>query len=96
MTTKPYTTGTGQVLRGVHPKKECRGRPCVIHNPSDHHMKDWPTNWRDGGWFDVKPPHMERICPHGIGHPDPDDMAYLGADVIGVHGCDGCCSGDAA
>jgi hypothetical protein len=20
---------------------------------------------------------MERICPHGIGHPDPDHMAYV-------------------
>ena len=30
---------------------------------------------------------MERICPHGVGHPDPDDV--LNQDR--VHGCDGCC-----
>ena len=54
-------------------------------------MKDWPTNWRNGGMFDIKPPHMERMCPHGVGHPDPDDVTNLGEDVIGIHGCDGCC-----
>jgi len=83
-----YTTGTGQVIVRVHDAKHCVGRGCVIHHPSDHHMKDWPTNWRTGGPFDIKPPHMERICPHGIGHPDPDEIV----DGIDVHGCDGCCS----
>jgi hypothetical protein len=34
---------------------------------------------------------MERICPHGIGHPDPDDPAFKNP-IEGVHGCDGCCS----
>jgi hypothetical protein len=31
---------------------------------------------------------MERICPHGVGHPDPDDV--FATDT--VHGCDGCCT----
>jgi hypothetical protein len=31
---------------------------------------------------------MERICDHGVGHPDPDEFM---ADVW-VHGCDGCCA----
>lgn len=31
--------------------------------------------------------HSERTCPHGVGHPDPDDV--LNEDK--VHGCDGCC-----
>jgi hypothetical protein len=44
---------------------------------------------------------MERICPHGVGHPDPDDLAYrisiakkMGKDTkyLGIHGCDGCCT----
>lgn len=30
---------------------------------------------------------MERICPHGVGHPDPDDT-----NPDTVHGCDGCCA----
>lgn len=90
-----YTTGTGQIIQYVHDEEEACGRfGCPIHSPSDHHMKDWPTNWRDGGWLDIKPAHFERICEHGIGHPDPDSAAYLlrvfGEDV-NVHGCDGCC-----
>lgn len=99
-----YTTGTGQRLR-VHSKENCKGDNCVIHNPSDHSMKDWPTNWRPDRYL------MERICSHGIGHPDPDDLAfkvrtselYFEANMHpilkrrtieeeGVHGCDGCCS----
>jgi len=38
---------------------------------------------------------MERVCPHGIGHPDPDDVAYRVSRgepaTVAVHGCDGCC-----
>lgn len=76
-------------LHNVHPVERCAGRPCVIHNPSDHHMRDWPLNWRaDRGL-------MERLCPeHGVGHPDPDGLAYLvsiGDTSAGVHGCCGCC-----
>lgn len=77
------------VLRSVHPKDACKGRHCVIHNPSDHHMRDWPLNWRADKYL------MERVCPcHGNGHPDPDDLAYhrsVGDDWKAVHGCSGCC-----
>lgn len=91
---EPYKTGTGQNLL-VHSKASCKGPNCVIHNPSDHSMKDFPTNWRADRYL------MERICPHGIGHPDPDDVAYQmlvtgdRAEKWGltVHGCDGCCIG---
>ena len=88
-----YITGTGQKVY-VHNKEDCEGEYCVIHNPSDHHMKDWPTHWRDDRRI------MERICPHGVGHPDPDDLAFkkriakkFGRDDYdkGIHGCDGCC-----
>jgi hypothetical protein len=34
---------------------------------------------------------MERICDHGIGHPDPDDIRVRERWDEGVHGCDGCC-----
>lgn len=87
---KPYTTGTGQHIL-VHEPKQCRGRDCVIHRPSRHHMRDWPTHWRQDAGI------MERICRHQVGHPDPDDMAYQRerdasqADTLSVHGCDGCC-----
>ena len=72
----------------VHPARMCAGETCCIHNPSDHHMRTWPMNWRD----DTKV--MERLCPHGVGHPDPDALAFNvrgGRDYYGVHGCDGCC-----
>jgi hypothetical protein len=32
---------------------------------------------------------MERICVHGVGHPDPDSA---GADPL--HACDGCCTNE--
>lgn len=73
-----YTTGTGQKIY-VHSASTCLGA-CVIHRPSHHLMRDFPTHWR----FDRR--IMERICPHGVGHPDPDDMSSNT-----VHGCDGCC-----
>lgn len=51
----------------THPESECAGRdiPCCIHSPSNHHMRDWPMNWRADTQV------MERVCPHGVGHPDP-------------------------
>jgi len=75
------------VLHHVHPPQSCAGRPCVVHSPSEHHMRDWPLNWRGDRRI------MERICPHGIGHPDPDDTRYRVSAGRGgsVHGCDGCC-----
>ena len=79
-----YITGTGQRIL-VHDKKDCKGPYCVIHNPSNHHMRNWPTHWRDDMGI------MERICPHGIGHPDPDDIRVKEHDYLGIHGCDGCC-----
>ena len=78
--TQAILNAAGVVLTGVHPAERCEGQPCVIHHPSDHHMRDWPLNWRQDRGL------MERICPHGVGHPDPDDV-----NPDTVHGCDGCC-----
>lgn len=58
-------------------------------------MSEFPRQWRQAGPWDIKPSHMERICPHGVGHPDPDSLAYLdavGVKGAGIHGCDGCCA----
>lgn len=75
-----YRTGTGQLVY-VHEKHRCmNSHACVIHEPSDHHMLGWPTHWRDLSKY------MERICSHGIGHPDPDEI-----DPPVSHTCDGCC-----
>lgn len=85
-----YGIQIGEKSLRVHNRKLCEGRNCSVHNPSDHHMKDWPLNWRGDRRI------MERICPHGVGHPDPDDAEFRSsrdgeeADT-GVHGCDGCC-----
>ena len=79
-----YTlVGSDRVLL-VHSRSKCQGQHCCIHNPSDHHMRDWPQNWRGDRGI------MERICPHGIGHPDPDDPKTK-SKYEGIHGCDGCC-----
>ena len=85
-----YVDGTGVKLR-VHDREKCKGEFCSIHNPSNHIMKDWPTHWRDDRGL------MERICEHGVGHPDPDDLAFKRRhgldDSEGIHGCCGCCTG---
>lgn len=81
----------------VHDESACAGEACVIHNPSDHHMADWPVSVRYDRWA-----LAERICPHGIGHPDPDSLAWqrrmveqgkISAGAYSdTHGCDGCCA----
>lgn len=73
----------------IHDPGECAGRPCVFHAPSDHHMRDWPMVVRVD-----KHAIVERTCEHGVGHPDPDSLAYyksIGQGWLGIHGCDGCC-----
>lgn len=75
-------------LLGVHPEAVCAGQTCVLHNPLNHGMRDWKLIWReDRGIF-------ERICSHGIGHPDPSQFEFwaeMNAMYEAVHGCDGCC-----
>lgn len=63
---------------------------CVIHNRTNHHMALWPLHWRGDRKI------FERLCPHGIGHPDVDQYPYWRAtDQMWetVHGCCGCCRG---
>ncbi|QIG58202.1 hypothetical protein SEA_SKOG_50 [Gordonia phage Skog] len=78
----------GTLLDGVHDPEVCTP-PCVLHSPSDHHMRGMRLLWRQDRKM------FERICEHGIGHPDPDQMAFwesIGrAEVEGVHGCCGIC-----
>lgn len=70
-------------LTHTHPEAKCKGRPCVIHNPSDHHMLEWPINLRENKL-------VERICEHGVGHPDPDSVYFfdmIGKGGLGIHCC---------
>lgn len=70
-----------------HESDQClgKGEVCSLHNRTDHHMRSFPQHWRGDRYL------MERTCPHGIGHPDPDDYMILSGRDSGVHGCDGCC-----
>lgn len=90
MTTR-YFMPDGSELVNVHSPTQCHGRVCIVHSPTNHHMIDWKLHWRmDRGIF-------ERICSHGIGHPDPDQLPYweeIGRPEEGVHGCCGCCFAD--
>ncbi len=78
-------------VANVHDAGACAGEFCCIHNPSMHPMIEEPMLLRETTL-------VERLCQHGIGHPDPDSAAYV-AKVHGddtstwmTHGCDGCCT----
>lgn len=91
----------GEVLQDersleTHPRRRCEGRPCVVHAPTIHALRDFRLSWREDRQI------FERICTHGVGHPDPDSMWFWrelerSRDWPGfaagqaVHGCDGCC-----
>jgi hypothetical protein len=83
--------GDGFRLRDLHAADaECYEHGCVVHDPSYTIQNDegWPFNWREDRGF------MERLCSHGVGHPDIDAANYLarrGLEFQNVHGCDGCC-----
>jgi hypothetical protein len=75
-----------QNFKNVHDAGVCRGRACTFHNRTDHPLRQYTMNWRADRGI------MERICPCGIGHPDPDQFAYW-AEIDEmwqrVHGCCG-------
>jgi len=80
----------GQQVVSVHHPANCAGETCMIHNPTDHSMRDFRLVFRGD-----RMPLAERICPHGVGHPDPDCLDFLmrvnPEGAWEVHGCDGCC-----
>lgn len=72
-----------------HSRADCSG-PCPFHNPSLHAMVEEPMMLRTSGL-------IERVCIHGIGHPDPDSADWMDKQyghrpgTWSIHGCDGCC-----
>lgn len=70
---------------GVHDPVLCEGRPCALHNRSAHHLRHLPQIWRADRHI------IERVCEHGVGHPDPDSP-WDDDDANWIHGCDGCCA----
>jgi hypothetical protein len=62
-----FINGKQGRLNNTHAPEACEDRGCGIHDhPSDHPLKDAPMNWRSDRGI------LERICDHGIGHPDRD------------------------
>jgi len=76
------------IVINVHKLSDCVGEFCTIHKRSNHSMRSFPQWWRSDRAI------MERICPHGVGHPDPDEYKLIGNNYEGIHGCDGCCRSD--
>jgi len=79
----------------VHTKAQCKatrkaGGPkgCALHRPTIHKLTGSKQVLRGSTL-------IEDICPHGIGHPNPDSADYLnwrdGTTTWDIHGCDGCC-----
>lgn len=67
---------------------DCLNHGCAVHNPTPGPLSHRPYNWRTDRNI------MERICEHGIGHPDHDSAAFqrrFDRAYENVHGCDGCC-----
>lgn len=82
------------VRLSIHDAPQCEGHPCPFHNPSHHRLWKAQINWRSDRHL------VERICEHGVGHPDPDHLAWVrmalgeaASDERGVHGCcwERCC-----
>ena len=68
-----------------HEASVCDMDFCTLHNRSDHKMRSFPQHWRADRGI------MERICEHGVGHPDPDEYRIRVGLDDGTHGCDFCC-----
>lgn len=65
-------------LYNVHAKGTCWvPQRCTIHAPTEHHMREWKVDWRNS--------RIERLCPHGDWHPDPDGIN------LECWACDRCC-----
>ena len=88
-----FTDDFGTELVNVHDfSPDCIKFNCTIHHPSVHSIRNLPLLWRSDRFL------FERICRHGTGHPDPDNIEYIRrtrggawADLEAIHGCDGCC-----
>lgn len=81
---------TGRKFRVHEEEWDCAIYGCAIHSPTNHPLVDAKQLMRvDKNYL------IERICTHGIGHPDPDSANFLEksgySKAIWVHGCDGCC-----
>jgi len=72
-----------------HAPERCAGKRCCIHNPSAHQLVHARQQYR------LDRNIVERVCQHGVGHPDPDDLRVATGEDSGLHGCCAarCCGG---
>jgi len=83
-----FTDSTGLKIQ-THHSRDCKGENCSIHNPSSHKLDKARQVWDDENKL------MQRVCEHGLKHPDFDDVKF-NKDAksnanYGKHNCDGCC-----
>ena len=69
-----------EVVLTAHNPDRCAAKFCTLHNRSDHIMRSFPQHWRSDRGI------MERICPHGVGHPDLDSP-WPPESHEWIHGC---------
>ena len=67
---------SGQLVQNIHPAEWCSGT-CVVHRPSDHHMRKLELS------FDIEKKAFQRTCKHGALHHDPDERIYWTNILIG-------------
>jgi hypothetical protein len=84
---------SGAVFRlgNTHQPSQCSDHPCVIHNTGSLH----PLTMEPAFW-NAEQGCIERVCYHGVHHPDRDDEAYyisMGHGSRDHDDCDGCCTG---
>lgn len=82
------------VLTNVHEQSECDGRDrwwgCWLHDPRPHSLDRAPVRWRSDRRI------AERVCSHGVGHPDPQEIIRcreVEQRDVETHACCGCCGG---
>lgn len=91
--TTTLTAAPDRATWAAHTADMCSGLPCPVHAPSHHRMSSWPLVSPAG-----PTPVFERLCRHGVAHPDPDSIEQ--ATTIdptregehGLHTCCGCCT----
>lgn len=81
--TELHELESGQLLQTHAITAECARRYCTFHNPSAHPLANAPRIW------DPNYSIVLRVCPCGIGHPDPDDLRTEHMTDC-ICGCD-CC-----
>lgn len=88
--TNRFTDDYGQELIQIHDENsDCHQYGCPVHNPSNEAIAIGRLFWRDDRGI------FERICEHGVGHPDHDMLRWMertrGADYARVESVHGCC-----